>query len=65
MFFGSICRVSGVPHIVHLTAHGWVLVGGPPTTLVALAGRRWATLDALRVDLRAQIAQATNPVGEA
>jgi len=69
MFYASILRVGGIPHLLQLTPHGWALQAstvpeGLPTSLTA---NRWRTLDDAReaIVLARAMARGVGPVGEA
>ena len=69
MFFGSILRVGGIPHLLQLTPHGWVLQASsvPQGLPASLAVTRWRTLEDARdaIVLARADARVVGPVGEA
>jgi hypothetical protein len=69
MFFGSILRVGGIPHLLQLTPHGWALQASsvPEGLPASLAVTRWRTLEDARdaIVLARADARVVGPVGEA
>ena len=69
MFFGSILRVGGIPHLLQLTPHGWALQASTVTQGLpaSLAVARWRTLEDARdaIVLARAGARIVGPVGEA
>ena len=69
MFFGSILRVEGIPHLLQLTPCGWALQAStvPEGLPVSLTMARWRTLEDARdaIVLARADARVVGPVGEA
>lgn len=69
MFFGSILRVGGIPHLLQLTPHGWQFQASsvPQGLPASLAVTRWRTLEDARdaIVLARADARVVGPVGEA